>query len=393
MKTSVNSVVIIVIMVFTIMMMVLMTSCGSEKTAHETWILVSKCSNQAEIDMSKVKERLIDDCRVGNNKVYLMSVEGTPVITHTYSIPEQSVLLLPSQKRKNAESYASEILSDVSEIIPSTPEVDYGMALYTVGKSADKNAAVDIYIIGSGLSSTGPLDFHVGFEPEKVLKQVRKNDAVPDFANNVEQVYFTGLAQVDDPQKEITPTAINAMEEIYRSLFTEAGVDPESVTIELGGKLSSNNKGKSRPSVSVIDVPSVFSNVNILNDEVFGSFIPDTSEFIDESKAKSTAFSLAEQINSQSTDYIVAGFTAGDSDNKECLELSQKRANAVCDLLIQAGVSKERLTPLGCGAGYKCDYTVRGLGSGPTAQVNRITILFDKDSDEGKDILKKYGKT
>ena len=85
---------------------------------------------------------------------------------------------------------------------------------------------------------------------------------------------------------------------------------------------------------------------------------------------------------------LLAGTTAGDEDSDYTMTLSQGRADAVRDTLIQLGVDETRIVTVGLGSSDP--WHVYGAGyEGSIASGNRKVVLLDASSDTAKEILSK----
>ena len=80
-------------------------------------------------------------------------------------------------------------------------------------------------------------------------------------------------------------------------------------------------------------------------------FQPDSTTFLDEAAARKALNGLAEQLKGTSAHYIVAGSTAqvDNASSEGAQALSLARAQAVRDVLVEAGVPADRFTCLGLG--------------------------------------------
>ena len=81
------------------------------------------------------------------------------------------------------------------------------------------------------------------------------------------------------------------------------------------------------------------------------AFQPDSTTFLDEAAARAALNGLAEQLKGTSAHYIVAGSTAqvDNASSEGAQALSLARAQAVRDVLVEAGVPADRFTCLGLG--------------------------------------------
>ena len=117
------------------------------------------------------------------------------------------------------------------------------------------------------------------------------------------------------------------------------------------------------------------------------SFVPDKSTYLNEEEAVAIIRPIADYlIEHEQITVLLAGTTAGDEDSDYTMTLSQERADAVRDTLIQFGVDESRIVTVGLGSSDP--WHVYGAGyEGSIASGNRKVVLLDASSDTAKDIL------
>ena len=123
-------------------------------------------------------------------------------------------------------------------------------------------------------------------------------------------------------------------------------------------------------------------------------FVGDEANFIDENEARAALAPVAEIILAHpGHPILIAGTTATVGKQEECLELSQQRADAVKNMLVQEfGVPADQLITIGLG--YAADPFVRGWDVDANgnqveteAAKNRRVVVLDADSELGQQIL------
>lgn len=380
-----------------------MTGCsGSNEAQHETYILYGAHANQPVIDETKFIDEITKACAISKNKIVLISIEGSPVVVETYSIPKSGFMLLPSQKKRRAKTYSTEILSDIAAITPTTAECDYAAAFNRIANNISPGTEVDIIVKGSGLSTQGIVDFTKGIirrEAESLVEAVEAANALPRFTD-IQSVWWTGLGQTSSPQESVSENQYRRLEEFW-TLYLEKG-GAKDISISAGNSKSGSEAKAELPPVTPVDLPqedsieydgesklSINKGANVINEATLGGFLADSASFVDTNKATEVAKQIAPQLNNEK--FIVAAFTAGDNNNQYCTELSKERAETFRNLLIDKGANKENLIALGCGCGIDSGFTVRGLGTGPEASVNRICVLVNANSETGRSLLAEYG--
>ena len=131
---------------------------------------------------------------------------------------------------------------------------------------------------------------------------------------------------------------------------------------------------------SLLEEPVMFTEERV-------SFVPDQATYLDEEKAMATIQPISDYLmeHDQIT-ILLAGTTAGDEDSDYTMTLSQERADAVRNTLIQMGVDESRIVTIGLGSSDP--WHVYGAGyEGSIASGNRKVVLLDASSDTAKEIL------
>ncbi len=146
-------------------------------------------------------------------------------------------------------------------------------------------------------------------------------------------------------------------------------------------------------SVTVEEEPLVFETPFELNSTQV-MFVADKATFLDEAAAKEALKPVAEVILAHPDHPILlAGTTATNGTQEECVDLSNRRAAAVKDLLVSAfGVPESQLQSVGLG--YEADPFVRGQDRDANGKFvesegakNRRVIVMDANDPIAQELL------
>lgn len=146
-------------------------------------------------------------------------------------------------------------------------------------------------------------------------------------------------------------------------------------------------------SVTVEEDPLVFETPFELNSTQV-MFVADKATFLDEAAAKEALKPVAEVILAHPDHPILlAGTTATNGTQEECVDLSNRRAAAVKDLLVSAfGVPESQLQSVGLG--YEADPFVRGQDRDANGKFvesegakNRRVIVMDANDPIAQELL------
>lgn len=149
-----------------------------------------------------------------------------------------------------------------------------------------------------------------------------------------------------------------------------------------------SSEEKKTESTLVFDTPFEINETQI-------QFVANKAEFTDEAKAKEVLKPVAEAIKKASGHSImIAGTTATDGEQSSCVELSNQRAEAVKNILVNTyNVSESQVKTIGLG--YEKDPFERGKdidGNGKFVETeavkNRRVVILDADDSIAQQLLK-----
>lgn len=170
-------------------------------------------------------------------------------------------------------------------------------------------------------------------DPAKLLPQL-----------NGVAVEFYGLGDVAGSQGTLSAQQVQWLKSFWQAFFDRTGANVTFHTDIVSG--DALNNGHTVTPLAAAGAPTF---VKVSAEQV--AFQPDSTTFLDEAAARAALNGLAEQLKGTSAHYIVAGSTAQvDNASREGAQaLSLARAQAVRDVLVEAGVPADRFTCLGLG--------------------------------------------
>ena len=166
-----------------------------------------------------------------------------------------------------------------------------------------------------------------------------------DPAQLLDQLEFYGLGDVAGSQGTLSAQQVQWLKSFWQGFFDRTGANVTFHTDIVSG--DALNNGHTVTPLAAAGAPTF---VKVSAEQV--AFQPDSTTFLDEAAARAALNGLAEQLKGTSAaHYIVAGSTAQvDNASREGAQaLSLARAQAVRDVLVEAGVPADRFTCLGLG--------------------------------------------
>lgn len=158
-------------------------------------------------------------------------------------------------------------------------------------------------------------------------------------------VEFYGLSDTAGSQPPLSAQQVQWLQSFWQAFFDRTGANVTFHTDIVSG--DALNNGHTVTPLAAAGAPTF---VKVSAEQV--AFQPDSTAFLDEAAAHAALNALAEQLKGTSAaHYIVAGSTAQvDNASREGAQaLSLARAQAVRDVLVEAGVPADRFTCLGLG--------------------------------------------
>lgn len=180
-------------------------------------------------------------------------------------------------------------------------------------------------------------------DPAQLLDQLDAAAMLPQL--NGVAVEFYVLGDVAGSQGTLSAQQVQWLKSFWQAFFDRTGAAVTFHTDIVSG--DALNNGHTVTPLAAAGAPTF---VKVSAEQV--AFQPDSTTFLDEAAARAALNGLAEQLKGTSAaHYIVAGSTAQvDNASREGAQaLSLARAQAVRDVLVEAGVPADRFTCLGLG--------------------------------------------
>lgn len=368
------------------------------------YVIANTANSQGLNLQSPLVQDTINSTILNYGYISVVNADGVPevVLAQSFDIDAKYKNASKDKLAMDARSKATNLISGMNTVIADDPEVDYLEALRLAVRSLSSLEGYDsktIVVLGTGLSTTGVLNFNnnlISADPKVIVELLEEKSEIPDFTDIT--VYWQQLGDVAAPQKSLTSAQKNKLQQIYGSLveggkgtfkYNDIMSNPVNTTVEY-------------PAVTPVDLPEdtpivfdadalnaddkAFQEPQILNESKV-EFVADKASYLYPGKAVENIRPIAEYlIKHETVKLLLVGSTAGDTTNEASLKLSQDRADAVKQTLVDLGVSAERITTKGMGSSDP--WHVPNVGyEGAAASGNRKVVLLDVRTATAQSII------
>lgn len=385
---------------------IMAAGCGSGNEKNDgpvhLAVIIGAHANAPRVNTSVMHDAVLEACAQSGSTISLIVNDGAPYAS-VVTIPETKSGLSSEKYRAIAEERAGQILSMADQMFAKTAESDLLSAITLAGRqlNAEEGGRKELIIIDSGLTTAEPLDFSESLlesiTAEQVVSVLEAQRALPDL-QEIDSVRFFNIGDVAEPQTRITQANRETLIEVWGGILKQAGAKEIEFKTDL--PLPTFYAEGEVPKVSTVTVLErasalVLTELNLSEmdavsfDEETIAFLADTDELVDREAAREALEGVAAYMAAHPEfRAMLVGTTAKFGSLENCISLSQKRAEAVKELLVENGVDGDRLETAGMGYEnpfYKDDQKDGALDEAAAAQ-NRAVILIDASGSVAKQI-------
>ena len=401
----------IIVCTLTLAMLVGLTGCtsGSNDSVAEKsavcYVLANTANSQGLNLNSPMVQDTIHDTVRNYGYISVVNADGIPdvVLASSFDIDDKYKSASAERLEMDARAKTTNLIAGMQSVIATDPEVDYLAALTLAVRTLSSLEGYDsktIVVIGTGLSTTGVLDFQnnlISAEPSTIVELLEEKDEIPNFDGIT--VYWLQMGDVAAPQQTLTSAQRNCLQKIYSGIVETGG----GTFIYNDIIANPVNEGASYPAVTPVELPAdipisfepdildseevenVFTEPVVLTEEQV-TFIGDKAEYLHPEEAESVLKPIADFLMRNDVTILLCGTTAGDGNSAYTMELSQARAEAVKQSLVDLGVDPSHIIAVGLGS--TDPWHVYGIPtSDKAASCNRKVVLLDASSQTALEIL------
>ena len=330
-----------------------LTGCGmfpsqtEQPTATDTVLLMTQGDGMPALNKDEDVEEFLScvNTTLGGS-ASLVITDGNPQVIGPVRFDEEKANSV--QQEKTDKKKSAEVAEMLKSAAASTPETDLISALSLAARLAASGTAEDkqIVIRHSGVNTADSLPMQeldlVSSDITDLIDQLDAEALIPDLQGV--KIHFFGLGDVAGSQQALSKKQVKWLQSFWQSFFERSGAE-----VTFHADIVSGNALTNGHSVTPVTPAEGVNFVKFSSKKV--EFKPDSDDFLDEETARSAIAEVAAQMKEASAHYIIAGSTAKvDNPTQDGpARLSLLRAQAVRQVLVDAGVDAERLTCVGLG--------------------------------------------
>ena len=318
-----------------------------QPTATDTVLLMTQGEGMPALNKDEDVEEFLScvNTTLGGS-ASLVITDGNPQVIGPVRFDEEKANSV--QQEKTDKKKSAEVAEMVKSAAASTPETDLISALSLSARLAASGTAEDkqIVIRHSGVNTADSLPMQeldlVSSDITDLIDQLDAEALIPDLQGV--KIHFFGLGDVAGSQQALSKKQVKWLQSFWQSFFERSGAE-----VTFHADIVSGNALTNGHSVTPVTPAEGVNFVKFSSKKV--EFKPDSDDFLDEETARSAIAEVAAQMKEGSAHYIIAGSTAKvDNPTQDGpARLSLLRAQAVRQVLVDAGVDAERLTCVGLG--------------------------------------------
>lgn len=391
-----------------------LTGCGNPEQSNtpaadtpiNLTVVLDVTKNSPAPDLTFIENDIMQLATYGGHLTVIVDDGSSKDNFHQTDIAPPDKGKTPSAQKKEIQRHASQIGTEIMAMKARTPEKNTISSLYTASNNTVQNGQKNVLVIfDSGIQTVGAgrmTDLRVvNDNSDQLIKNLKENRNIPDMSA-FSEIRWYGMGQVAGEQEEPLPKDVEELKKYYVNLFKEGGctVADNMFDSRTYSSTPADYDRNSLPEVSTVLVSQIPEidfeeekvtdggkinigiTIPILEDMV--AFQPNTAVLADKAKAEEVIKPIAEKIKNTIGNLVLIGTCATYGNADSAVKLSTERAEAVKELLISAGVEKDRILVFGAGYNDKAlcvtDTDENGNLVEASAKKNRAVWLMSAEN-------------
>ena len=353
--------------------------CVAEDTddvVEDYYILYGNTANVPQIDLTaldSLKEQLYPSVFVNSKTtVNLYSVTPSGELYDTVKIDGKSQSL--QKQKKDLKKMDEKLKAAMEGAKVSEDGAQYLEAILDIAGESDRSEKSAIYVIGSGLSDGGMLNFVqtdlLNTDTDVIIEYLANKQLFEKYSLKGLEITWVNIGLTSEPQDPLTAIEKKKVEEIYKSVLNKLGAK----VIFTQEKNAETDQKATEYKVGIVETIEQNDPIFEFSDEAIG-FVAGTANFKDVAQAEEALMKVVNRALSTGKNIVVTGYMSNGQCNYEAdKSLSGQRAEAVKNILVENGVSESRITVVNGGV-LNADECKNGKYDSEIAQTNRKVII------------------
>ncbi|SEQ93891.1 OmpA family protein [Lachnospiraceae bacterium NE2001] len=406
------------LMIAAVLLMGGLSGCGENRLTDDTdesvkhaVYIIDKTLYAPVYDLKALLEDSVTDCfEAEGNTIDIVTLDGTSGTMDSVTY-ERIEAWVPGFKRtENQKKSVRKAINAMDKVTPEAPEVNMVGAIKTAVnqlKSFADGGEKRLIIVASCISTVSPLDMTGGIayiNIQDIVSRLIDQKEIPDLSGVVIDIYGLGYISQGKGQENLSGVEAENLKSLYTTLFQSAGAAEGDICIHTNAPNGTDES--ERPYVTPVPTTGTSNSIVSVNSEELQQ---DTTYNLDDTvlefsentlhyKAGSAEFIAGDDevravlspvvnwwnMNTEKS-LLVFSATASAGSDEELEQLSQERADAVKNRLIDMGVSNDHILTYSLGYRHNpyrvVDVDENGNFIEEEGRKNRVTYITSSDNE------------
>jgi outer membrane protein OmpA-like peptidoglycan-associated protein len=298
-------------------------------------------------------QQVLTDSIRSQDKLSIIDVSGDPQSLGSVEMKQDCDS--PRSCDARARGNESRVEAAMSKVKATSPEADTLQAIALAARSIASNSGPKhIIVIDNGLQTVGEMPLQgpgaLAADPDQVAQSLYDAHRLENLLTGTE-ITLIGLGNGYAPQQSLGQHKLDQLKALWNKVLRKAGAADVYIESE---PLPNEAPGDGLPTVSVVPAadeppPTVAPCIPLRADQV--GFLGDKAEFRDTELAHQVLTPIAQKINNEKITATLKGTTALPEPTGPG-SLSDRRAQAVRDVLVSLGTPETSLRTVGLGTNF-----------------------------------------
>lgn len=322
-------------------------ACPAQPGGPVTLAVGARANSPAPVLQPAIVD-LMREAAKKSQAISVVRVDGSPTVPFQGTFSSDAANDVA--RSNELTQFITAVQQRISTLLPAAPEADVLGALGEAARITPEGGTV--VLIDSGLQTTGQIRFQdpgtFGADPAEFVTYLQQRSLMPNLSGRA--VVLVGLGNTAEPQQQLDASLRSRVTSLWQAVVSAAGASCVQVLDTAAGRTSVTTDVPVTPVALPTVDPFQPCGETVLHDGDTVGFIGDQANFRDPAAARATLQKLADLLIGGHQQVTLIGTTAkAGNDESSRVRLSERRAEAVKQVLVELGVPAERITTKGVG--------------------------------------------